>query len=93
MNFEILYHEAVISEDIPKLPKIWKIKIQKAIETKLATQPEVFGKPLSRSLYGYRKLRVGDYRIIFRLEKKIVKVFVIKHRSIVYEEATKRLVY
>ena len=91
MSFEILYHESVVSDDIPKLPKEWQGRIQKAIEGKLVTQPEVFGKPLSRSLKNYRKLRVGDYRVVFRVEKRIVKILTIKHRSIVYEKIIKRL--
>jgi len=44
-------------------------------------EPELYGKPLRRSLKGYRKLRVGDYRVIFRIEKHFIKIFVIQHRS------------
>ncbi len=84
MNFEICYHEDVLEKDIPKISKEWQNSIKKAIEEKLTTRPEVFGKPLRHSLKGYRKLRVGDYRIIFRIERTIVKVFAIQHRSVVY---------
>jgi len=87
MNFEIQYHQEVIDEDIPKLPKTWRIAIKKAIEEKLTTQPEIFGAPLRHSLAGYRKLRVGDYRVVFRIEKKLVKIFVIQHRSVVYKKS------
>ncbi len=88
--FEITYHYRVISEDIPRLPHTWKQKIRRAIEVKLMAKPEAYGKPLRRSLRGYRKLRVGDYRIIFRIEKLTVKVLVIQHRSSVYSAAAKR---
>lgn len=91
MTLEIRYHEDVLREDIPKLSKEWQRNIKRAIEEKLMTRPEVFGKPLRHSLKGYRKLRVGDYRIIFRIEGTIVKVFAIQHRSVVYEKALKRI--
>ena len=88
--FEILYHHKVVSDDIPKLSASWKIKIREAIEKKLVTHPDLYGKPLRRSLKGYRKLRIGDYRVIFRIEEKTVKILIIGHRSIVYKEINKR---
>ena len=86
MNFTITYHPDVVKEDIPDLPKKERERIRKAIEQKLTTHPEVFGKPLRRSLKGYRRLRVGDYRVIFRIQGNTVKIFVIGNRSVVYEE-------
>jgi len=91
MNFEIQYHELVYREDIPKLSKILKQRIKRAIEEKLMAHPEIYGKPLRRSLKGYRKLRVGDYRIIFRITGNIIKIFIIQHRSKVYEMSPKRI--
>lgn len=91
MSFEIRYHEAVVSDDIPKLSQEWRDTIKNTIEKKLATSPEVFGKPLRHSLKGYRKLRVGDYRVVFRIERNIVKIFVIQHRSVVYKILKKRI--
>lgn len=90
MIFSIIYHAKVVAQDIPRLPTIWKIKIKSAIERKLTSKPEVFGKPLRKSLKGYRKLRVGAWRIIFRIEKNMVKIFVIQHRSKVYTAIEKR---
>jgi len=91
VNFDIVYHPDVTEKDIPKLSAFGKDKIKKAIEEKLTIYPEVFGKPLRLSLKGYRKLRVGDHRIIYRIESKKVKIFCIGHRSIVYERANKRI--
>lgn len=91
MNFEVQYHEAVVREDIPHLSAMAKKQIKKAIEQKLVVSPEQFGKPLRRSLKGYRKLRVGDYRVIFRMGENTVKIFVIQHRSVVYKNAEKRI--
>ena len=91
MSFKIIYHPLVVRDDIPKLSIGWKTKIQKTIEGRLTTNPETYGKPLRRSLKGYRKLRVGDYRAIFLLEQNIVKILVIQHRSIVYDRINKRI--
>lgn len=84
LAFEIIYHLEVVREDIPRIGEAWRSKIKSAIEEKLATHPDVYGKPLRRSLRGYRKLRVGDYRIIFRIDGARIKIFAIAHRSVVY---------
>lgn len=91
MKFELIYHPLVSKEDIPKISESFKMKIKKAIESKLINNPEIYGKPLRRSLKGYRKLRVGDYRVIFRIEKNTVKIFIIQHRSVVYKRAMIRV--
>lgn len=90
LEFEIVYEKKVVEEDIPKLALTWKEKIQMAIEEKLATYPDLYGKPLRRSLRGYRKLRVGDYRIVFRIAGSKVLILAILHRSVVYREIEKR---
>ncbi|MBP6943171.1 MAG: type II toxin-antitoxin system RelE/ParE family toxin [Candidatus Buchananbacteria bacterium] len=91
MSFRVTYHPLVIRDDISKLSPEWKVKIKSAIESRLQIQPQAFGKPLRRSLAGYRKLRVGDYRVIFLLEKDLITIFAIKHRSLVYERINKRI--
>lgn len=91
MNFEIIYHPLVARDDVPKLSPEWKTKIQKAIEERLTAHPEDYGKPLRRSLKGYRKLRAGDCRVIFLLEKNTLKILVIQHRSVVYDRINKRI--
>ena len=88
--FEIVYHPQVVKDDIPRLSATWKTKIRDSIKEKLTTSPDFFGKPLRRSLKGYRKLRVGDYRIVFRIQGQKVLIFAILHRSVVYEEAEQR---
>ncbi|HSE57021.1 MAG TPA: type II toxin-antitoxin system RelE/ParE family toxin [Candidatus Paceibacterota bacterium] len=89
--YEIFYHKLVVTADIPKLGTVERKRIKKAIELKLTTHPELYGVPLHQSLAGYRKLRVGDYRVVFRIAKKQVLVFIIGHRSMVYEVIEKRI--
>ncbi len=91
IKYEIRYHEAAVKEDIPRLSSERKKRIKTAIEVRLSSLPDLYGKPLRRSLKGYRKLRVGDYRVIFRIEGKTVKIFIIGHRSVVYARAEGRL--
>ena len=55
--------------------------------------PVRYGEPLRRSLRGYRKLRVGDYRIIYKIEEKNIIVFKIGHRREVYFHVLKRTDY
>ncbi|MDP4007674.1 MAG: type II toxin-antitoxin system RelE/ParE family toxin [Candidatus Peregrinibacteria bacterium] len=91
MTYNVIYVREVKNVDIPKLSSPVRDKIKKAIEQKLMSSPEQFAKPLRRSLKGYRKLRVGNFRVVFRIEGKTVKIFAIRHRSDVYIEAGKRL--
>lgn len=91
LSFILRYEKQVVEKDIPALPKNIKTRVQNAIQEKLTYHPETFGKPLRRSLKGYRRLHVGEYRVIFRIEKSVVKIFVIGHRSAVYEDYVKRL--
>ncbi|OHA82768.1 MAG: hypothetical protein A2937_02965 [Candidatus Yonathbacteria bacterium RIFCSPLOWO2_01_FULL_47_33b] len=88
--FEITYHKKIV-DDISAISSVHKNAIRKAIEEKLSSNPEFFGKPLQFSLAGLRSLRVGDYRIVFQLKKKEVFVILITHRSVVYALADKRV--
>ena len=90
-RYTIIYETTVIREDIPRLDTTWRRFIESAIEEKLTTRPEVFGKPLRQSLKGHRALRIGDYRVAFRIERANVKIFAIGHRSYIYELLRKRL--
>ena len=85
MSYEIFYVNKVLKDDIPKISGSYKERIKQAIETRLMTEPDLYGKPLRRSLKGYLKLRVGEYRIVFRIENAKVKIFAIAHRKVVYE--------
>ncbi len=91
MSYEIFYVDKVVKDDIPKISGLYKNRIKNAIETKLVIEPDLYGKPLRKSLKSYFKLRVGDYRIIFRIENMKVKIFAIAHRRVVYEIISGRI--
>jgi mRNA interferase RelE/StbE len=85
--YDVNYLASVVSEDIPALPKNIKASIKRAIEERLMVDPLGFGKPLRYSLGGHRRLRVGDYRVVYRInaEDKIITIVAIKHRKDVYD--------
>ncbi len=90
MPFELIYHPDVKDDDIPVLNKKIKSRIKKAIETRLTSKPHMYGKPLRKTLKGYWKLRVGDYRVVFKVVKSEVRIPGIIHRKKVYDEIGKR---
>ena len=84
MKYRVEYLQSVIHEDLPQLSASAKTRVRRAIEQKLMTHPIEFGKPLRYSLKGARRLRVGDYRVIFIIETYAVLVVKIGHRRDVY---------
>ncbi len=86
IKYKLFYLTSVSKKDLPKIPKNIKAGIKKAIENRLAVDPLRFGDPLRRSLRGYRKLRVGDYRVIYLIEKNKIIIFKIDHRKEVYKK-------
>jgi mRNA interferase RelE/StbE len=86
--YTVAYHHLVKSEDLPKLDNPTKTRIRKAIETRLMTAPEEYGEPLRRTLNGFWKLRVGDYRVVFKVEGEQITILGIRHRRDVYKVMT-----
>ena len=91
MTFEIKYHPDVKKVDIPLINLRIKNRIKKAIETRLITYPHKYGEPLRKTLKGYWKLRVGDYRVVFKIVVAEVWILGIVHRENVYERIKKRI--
>jgi mRNA interferase RelE/StbE len=91
MPFEIVYHPDVKIIDLPKLDSRSKAMIKRAVEERLSTRPEVFGRPLRGTLKGYWKLRVGGYRIVFKLLGEKMLVLAIVDRKTVYQRSERRV--
>jgi len=85
----LIEYDVAIEEKLRKLPKSIREMIRIAIEKKLTVDPITFGKPLRYSLKGYRRLRVGDYRVIYRIieDKVFVLIVDVDHRKNIYEES------
>lgn len=86
VNFEVVYHPDVVRKDLPKLSQDIKQRLQDSIAAKLTSAPAEFGEPLRRTLKGYWKLRVGDYRVVYKITAKCVTILRIGHRREIYGE-------
>lgn len=86
--YVILYDLGAKKKDFEKISPPMRKIIREAIEKKLTIDPVKFGKPLKYGLKGYRRLRVGDYRVIYRVdEQKVIVIIVeIDHRKDIYED-------
>lgn len=91
-TYSIDYARAVMENDLPMIGKAERARIKSAIETKLKTQPDLFGKPLRKPMAGYWDLRVGNYRVIYRIGGSLVLVFVIMHRNMEYDTKFQKVI-
>jgi mRNA interferase RelE/StbE len=91
VSYTLRYHPAVRTDDLPKISSEARRRIARLIEARLGTEPARFGAPLSGSLRGYWKLRVGDYRVVFKVTWRAVWILAVVHRRDVYERASRRL--
>ena len=91
MTFELRYHPDVRDVDIPQLNEPLKKRIKKAIEERLSISPHQYGEPLRKTLNGYWKLRVGDYRVVYKVKRNEVWIFAIINRKDVYKKIIKRI--
>ena len=86
----IKYHPKVKNEDIPGFSSNIALRIENTIRNRLMVNPIKYGFCLRGSLKGYRKLRVGDWRIIYRIVDKEIRIIAIGNRKDVYKFATIR---
>ena len=90
MTYVLRYHPKVVEDDLPDIPTNMRKRLDRSIETRLTSAPERYGAPLRGSLRGYWKLRVGDYRAVFRVVGSEVWILAVLHRSRAYETAARR---
>jgi mRNA-degrading endonuclease RelE of RelBE toxin-antitoxin system len=82
-NVTLLYDAAMQLGDLPRPIKARMVELM----VRLADWPEVSGaKALSGKLAGHYRLRTGDYRLQFRIERGQVCVEQIGHRDGFYDE-------
>jgi len=90
MSFEIVYHPEV-PDDLSSINSNLQIRIEAAISSRLVNAPQAYGKPLASNLSGYWKLRVGNYRVVYKVVKNEVWILGIINRRDVYRDILKRL--
>ncbi|MGM0452178.1 MAG: type II toxin-antitoxin system RelE family toxin [Thermodesulfobacteriota bacterium] len=90
LSFSLLYHPEVVKRDIPKLNRDIRKRIKRTIETRLLAAPQEYGEPLRKTLKNYWKLRIGDYRIVFRVTENEILILGICLRKEAYSLMEKR---
>ena len=94
MSWDVIYHQDV-EGDLKSLGPLAARRIIRAIDKKLTTEPLQFGAPLSANLVGFRKLRIGDNRVVYQVVETIVVVFVLavgpRRDKEIYQIASKRI--
>ena len=76
--------------DLKKIGNILKSRVKRAIETRLVVDPEKHGQPLKGNFKGFRKLRIGEYRIVYKVVEDEILILGIRHRREVYKAIEKR---
>jgi len=93
MKWNIIYHKEV-ENDLKSIGSFAAKRILRAIDSKLTKAPLDFGHPLSSNLSPLRKLRVGDYRIVYQVTTHEVIVYVLavgpRRDKEIYTTANKR---
>jgi len=89
-KLNIRYHPKVKSEDISRLSSNIAVRIENAIRNRLMVNPIKYGFYLRGTLRSYRKLRVGDWRIIYKIVDKQIRIIAIGNRKDVYKFAHTR---
>ena len=93
MAYRVIYHPAVFQEDLPGIPHNLHIRIERAIQQRLTTEPTHYGESLRYRLKGYWKLRVGDYRVVYTIVGQEVWIYRIDHRKDVYVVSPQRFLW
>lgn len=93
MAYRLVYHPDVILIDLAGINANLVARITRAIQQRLTAEPTYYGEALRHQLKGYWKLRVGDYRVIYKIVGQEVWVYRIGHRRDVYTHGSSRLMW
>lgn len=78
--------EAEANDDVRALPLTMRARLDTVI-TRLESWPNVSGaKPLRGDWKGHYRIRMGDWRVIFKVVRPDLIIVRIAHRSNVYED-------
>jgi mRNA interferase RelE/StbE len=89
LPYIVKYHKT-LKEDLNKLDEFSRSRIRKAIESRLLIDPLKYGQLLKGTLKGFRKLRIGDYRVVYKVVKKEIILLGIRHRRDIYDVIVNR---
>jgi len=80
-----------VEDDLRPIGRLHRRRVLDAIEERLTSHPDQYGKPLGGRLSGLRRVRVGDFRIVYQIKDDQVIVWAAIHRKNVYIELAKRI--
>ena len=85
MAFSLIWHEKVL-KDFESINAEDAGRIKKRIKKGLALNPETLGKPLKGIFKGLFSYRIGDYRVIYTLDRteNTIRILHVKHRKEAY---------
>lgn len=86
MTYAIEFADSFDPKSLRSIPLHIQDEIESMVNAKLTNEPIAFGKPLRFILRGCRRLRVGDYRVIYFIRKSTVIILDIGHRSTIYPD-------
>lgn len=93
MTWTVVYHHAV-EDDLESIGPSAARRVVRAIDDKLTRAPLQFGAPLAGNLAEFRKLCVGDCRVVYQVRERNVVVFVLavgpRRDKEIYRAALKR---
>lgn len=93
--WKVEYHPEV-KNDLTSLGKAAAARILKVIDKKIEKgSPDQLGKPLRNELAGCRRIRTGDNRIVYQVNVKEHRIFILavgpRDRGKVYKTSGKRI--
>lgn len=74
----VLIHPLVFSEDLKRFDPPVQRQLMKTLRKRLLVDPKAYGEPMRGELAGLWKLRVGEYRVVYRIAEKRIEVLVLK---------------
>lgn len=88
LRYQVAFLDRVIAEDFPFIPTSGLSLIKRSIEKRLSVAPLHYGLPLAGNLHGLRRLRVSDYRVIYRVDENLhlVTIEAMGFRKTIYDQ-------
>jgi mRNA interferase RelE/StbE len=85
LAFSLIWHEKVL-KDFESINVEDAGRIEERIKKYLALNPEILGKPLKGMFKGFYSYRIGDYRVIYTLDRaeNTIRILHMKHRKEAY---------
>jgi len=72
--------------DLKKLPKLIQIRVIKKLDFFIRSEdPLSFAESLNNLAFGEFRFRIGDYRVVFDVERKCIIILAIGHRRDIYK--------